>query len=193
MDEKKDRDKIRMASRGRGRIEIAGLTEEEMDNIEGMIHNHFFVTTNDEGRLETIRRREKLPSPIEDDELLPFWRPIAGGHAQLELFKVPFPKHSPPTIIIQHLCGYFYTPENYQIQADRLESYGFHCLRSQRGANGRFYESWILPSLWHSKGDLEMALAKKRDSKKAIQFLCRNVSFGTLDVAIQRAAMPMPD
>ena len=184
---------VRISSSGNGKKELSNLTDEEMDLVEGMVCGQYFLTVNENGRLEAINRREELPSPIKDVELLPFWRTIANGHAQLELFKVPIERYSLPDIIIRHLCGYHYSPENYVIQAERLESYGFECLRSRRGRDGRFDEAWMLHSLWSAKGDLATAISEKKDYKVAISFLCNNVIFGTLDIAFQRAAMPIPD
>jgi hypothetical protein len=103
-----------------------------------------------------------------------------------------------PSIIIQHLCGYHYTPENYKRQAEYLESLGFECLRSRRGADARYHELWLLSGLWSAKGGLKESLGNggsygNKELNKAVKFLCRNASFGTLDVSFQRAAMPNPD
>lgn len=195
--ERKKEEKIRVGASGAGEFSLKNLREEEIGGLLGMIGKHWWVTVI-KGRLETVCRRKDLPGPAEDGELLPFWRRRVPGNYQLELFKVPIPRYSSPSIIIQHLCGYNYSPENYKFQTERLESYGFECLRSRRGANGRFSEMWNLYSLWHAKGGLEEALqgidqSSKKGLDRAIEFLCSNCSFGTLDVAFQRAAMPMPD
>ncbi|EKE24906.1 MAG: hypothetical protein ACD_5C00359G0001 [uncultured bacterium] len=150
------------------------------------------------GRLEVAAKKKDLPKPTEDEEMLPFWRRQVPGSYQLELFKVAVPKYSSPAIIIQSLCGYNYTSENYKYTAELLESYGFECLRSRRGNDGKYWEVWILPGLWSAKGELEKALhgldlGSKKILERAIKFFCRNVQFGTLDVSFQRAAMPVPD
>lgn len=195
-DQEKD-DGIRVISYGRGGITLANLKQEEVENLEAMVHNHFWVTVTD-GRLETIRRKKDLPGPADDEELLPFWRREKSGTGQVELFEVNIPQHQSPSIIIQHLCGHHYTPENYKRQAEFLESLGFECLRSRRGADARFYEIWLLPGLLFARGALKETMENvgfcgKKELDKAVKFLCRNVSFGTLDVSYQMAAMRNPE
>ena len=98
-----------------------------------------------------------------------------------------------PSITIQGLCGYNYTEENYKWNAEKLESYGFQCLRSRRGTDAKFWELWFLPGLWCSKGDLEANVKRGKDDKEelkiALEFLRHKVSFGTLDVSNQRMCM----
>lgn len=194
--EKKEKG-IRIESSGSGSLSIGNLRPEEVESLEGAMHNHYWVTVTD-GRLETVCRKLDIPGPAEDEEMLPFWRRQVPGNYQLELFKVIVPRHSPPSIIIQSLCGYNYTPENYKRTAELLESYGFECLRSRRGKDAKYWEMWFLPGLWSSEGELKKALyglnlSGKKSLERAVEFLCRNVQFGTLDVAFQRAAMPIPD
>jgi hypothetical protein len=102
-----------------------------------------------------------------------------------------------PSFMISHLCGHYYTKEGYKREADKLESYGFSCMRSRRGENGRFWENWYLPGVWCAKGDLAEKLKPIKDSnektQEAIRFLMRNVSFGSMDMTQQRAAMVTPD
>jgi hypothetical protein len=182
------------SSNSKGEISLGNLTEEEQNNIKGMVYNHFYVTVTN-GRLEVVRRREEVPGPIEDADMLPFWRRASSGNQQLQLLPVEMEKYAMPSIIIQHLCGYHYSPEGYAIQAEKLESYGFFCLRSRRMGNSTFLELWYLPSLWHAEGSLKEYLKLKTDDKKSVEkavwFLCENVSFGTLDLSSQRAAMSL--
>jgi hypothetical protein len=100
-------------------------------------------------------------------------------------------------ISIEHLCAYDYSPENYRHQAEILESFGFDCLRSRRGPDGRYMEMWHLSGMWSAKGRLKGTLHGITDPAKqadeAISFLCKNVVFGSLDISWQRAAMPPPD
>lgn len=198
-DDRKEEDKgIKISSHGSDSFSLRNLQREEVENLQGMVYNHFWVTVTD-GRLEVVRRREELPGPAEDEEMLPFWRRATPGTQQVQLFEVDIPKHSFPSIIIQSLCGYAYTPENYKYTAELLESYGFVCLRSRRGEDSKYWEMWFLCGLWSAKGGLkeflEMA-SSESDKKKleaTIKFLCKNVQFGTLDVSWQRAAMTIPD
>ncbi len=196
-DEKAVKEKgIRIGSEGRDSVSLKNLTNDEVEKIEGMTNGHYWLTITD-GRLEVVQRRDDLPSPVEDAEMLPFWRRATSQVHQLELFGVKLEKYSMTSIIIQHLCGYCYSPENYTLQAQKLESYGFVCMRSRRGNDARFHEIWFLPSQYHAKNDLKESFAHIEDDKKKIkrmvEFLCCNVLFGTLDLSQQRAAMPIPD
>ncbi|HBI16724.1 MAG TPA: hypothetical protein DDY52_01000 [Candidatus Moranbacteria bacterium] len=198
-DRKKEEEEreVRVGSTGSTEISLKDLRPEEVRGIEGMVNGHSWVTVTD-GRLEVINRKENLPGPSEDEELLPFWSRQKPGSHQLKLFDVAIPEYSHPSIIIRHLCGYNYSPEKYRLQAELLESYGFECLRSRRGCDGRFSEVWILPALWFAKGKLNEVLGETRsysekDMERVINFICMNVQFGTLDISFQRAAMPIPD
>lgn len=137
---------------------------------------------------------QPLPDPVEDPKLAPFWQPLDPGAASFEsmLFDAErLGPHTQPSIIIQHLCGYDYTPEKYRQEAARLKSYGFEIMRSRRDDKGGFWELWYLPGLWCAKGDLAKALTKQGAKRldQAVSFLCHRASFGTLDVCVQRAAM----
>jgi len=208
--DKDDREKIRMGSygpshSGNGRtVSLSGFDTKEFDRLEGAMHNHYWITV-DNGRLRAIPTYKELPGPLEDEMMRPFWRPpVVGVETQLELFNLqPMPDYCSPSIIIQNLCGYNYTPEGYVAQATKLQYWGFECLRSRRDLSGRFHEVWLLPSLYSAEHDLRAAIEKstkkssgiadkKREAKQleaAVSFLCCNASFGTLDATLQRAAM----
>jgi len=98
-----------------------------------------------------------------------------------------------PSIIIQHLCGYNFSDPGYKAAADSLEMFGFECLRSRRGLSGKYWELWLLPYLRAAKDRLRDAIDFRTETesqvKAAVSFLCCHVSFGTLDVCVQRAAM----
>lgn len=181
---------------GPGSVTFEGLTEDERNKMEGVVRGHAWVTGEKEGRLKFVDTREKLPSPEDDDEMLPFWRKPQNGErvqVKLENLSEESLKHSSPSIFIQHLCGYNYTPENYRHVARELEAYGFECMRSRRGLDGRFWEGWFLPALFFATGALEKAIKDKKtkgsEIDKAVRFLCEHSSFGTLDVCVQRACM----
>lgn len=72
------------------------------------------------------------------------------------------------------------------------------------GDDGKFWETWYLSGVWAAKGDLkgvverrklegdkdqDRAVEKRKETNGVISFLCRKVSFGQLDVVVQRAAM----
>jgi hypothetical protein len=186
---------------GVGEVTFGGIPEELVDKVEGVSYGQYWMTVSD-GSLVFKRTREKLPDPAADEEMLPFWRRRSDteSHLQEVLFDKECIGHSSPSIYIGSLCGYDYTPEDYRENASRLESYGFVCMRSQRGDDGKFWETWFLP-LFLAQGALKETLEaipqksgedpseKRRTSlDRAVSFLCRSVSFGTLDVVVQRAA-----
>ena len=201
MEDKEKPKNIYIISQGECGLSLLNLTEKEKEYLEGMVNNNFWVTVTD-GRLEMIPRREELPPPAKDETMMPFWMPENPPKGkQVKLFEVDVHENSGPSIHIQHLCGYYFTPENYKIQAELLESYGFSCLRSRRGTDGLFDEVWLLSSLWSAEGELKEVLTYPEDLRSndkkgidaAVSFLCRKTSFGTLDIAFQRASMPIPD
>ena len=177
------------------KIEIGGLNDEESECMNGVLNGHWWATVKD-GRLVFEPTRQPLPAPVEDAEIAPHWR----GQGQLRFVQLDKERAEgafAPQIIIQSLCGYYWTKENYRKQAERLESYGFACLRSRRGDDGKFWEVWYLPGLFLARGGLEKAISDEKDNKlkldKAVSFLCQNCSFGSLEVSVQRAAMVLDD
>lgn len=147
------------------------------------------------GEPEFRSRFQELPKPVPDEAMLPFWDGL--GHSY-KLIDVPVDS-SQPSLEIGHLCGYDYTPERYKAEAERLTEYGFVCLRSKRGADGKYWETWKLHGYWAAKGDLAHYLEQPaiRDAAPAdklehvTSWLCRYSSFGTLDVSWQVCAMTM--
>lgn len=193
-------DKILVRSYGNGKCEIHGLKPDEIHLVRDSIDiGHNWIRRGEEGRLEHALAHEPLPSPTEDPKMQPFWRrATAEEPVQMSLALLQdedWSRNSSPSITIQHLCGYYYTPENYTEEAEKLESYGFECLRSRRGNDGRFWEIWFLPGVWCAKGDLLIAINDsqaenpKQKTEVAVKFLGRKVKFGTLDCSVQRMAM----
>jgi len=193
-------EKIRITSTGRGSENSISLTGFSKENLEKMIASMTAGTLYvrvEEGKLFSIPAKEELPKPAEDASMLPFWRRHTGA-TQPEMFdeyQHSKEKGYSQSISIQHLCGYNYTPERYAETAEKLESYGFECLRSRRGSDAKFWEIWFLPGLWCAKGDLATEIKRgKNDEEKlrvALEFLRHRVSFGTLDVSNQRMCMLM--
>lgn len=205
------------------RVEIVGLTAEEKDRLLGVVDGMWWLRCV-EGVPVFTPAYEKIPDPVEDPRLSEFWprkEKNPPRYSQIQLRDPEEYKTSSPSITIGSLCGYYYTPEKYAKEAERLTSYGFCCLRSQRGQEGRFWEHWYLPGLWAARGDLEWKiLCLKRENERktkedeeklkrekgkyyenpdarliheVIRYLCQHVSFGTLDASVQRAAMAMDD
>ena len=177
-------------------VTIRGLSKDDQDAMEAMICGECWVRLGDDGRIERRSRFEPQPSPEQDPLIPPKWYGENLDRLWLtvpapKLDDEPDPKHHFPAITVQHLCGYNNMP--YEAEAQKLQEYGFECLRSRRGPNGRFWEVWQLPGLYAAKGRLKEALARHVSTaeslRAAIDFLCRHVSFGTLNVCYQRACM----
>lgn len=194
--------KITVTSYGRnsgkeetGRVTIEGFSLDEFEKMLGAMRGMYWVHS-DNGRLVSSPRYEPPPNPIVDEEMLPFWRkPTKNEKAgSLKLFEMEdLGEHSSPSISIQSLCGYYYTPERYKAEAAKLESWGFECLRSRRGNDGQFWEVWFLSGIWSAKGALLESIKGIKGEKKKLEaatdFLGRNAVFRTLDVSVQRMAM----
>ena len=114
------------------------------------------------------------------------------------------PDHGSPSITIQHLCGYYWTERAYKTTALRLESWGFACCRSKRGLDGSYWEIWWLSGLWAAKGDLDLFIGNRarygKKAKKTLEEVVnwittgpKRVSYGTLDVSIQKMAATLED
>lgn len=200
----------RSSGRGSNSIEITGLTPEEADQLLSAIHGLSWFKV-EEGRLKTSPCHLPLPHPTNDEEMLPFWKQYSNVSTQGEFFKKIFEEMRDdviymPHFTIQSLCGYNYTPENYARESAKLTSYGFVHLRSRRGDDGGFWEMWYLPGVWCAQGELKGVVEEitiramswedphgRRKDKECfeavLKFLGQNVSFGTLDVSIQRMCM----
>ncbi len=187
--------KIHLVPSKNGSVELEGLTNIELVIIRGMIAGGQWVTIKD-GRLRSRAMYERLPLPVPDKELLPFWsnpesEQSGKSQIQMEFFSQAQYQSHCPSFYIQGLHGHGYNPEEYRRQAATLESYGFECLRSRRTHDGGYSEIWYLPGLEHAQGALKETAPDPKSEKAvedAVNFLSRNVSFGSLDVSVQRAA-----
>lgn len=203
--------KINTPQHGGGRdtkgcfVNVEGLTGPESDTLRAsLLTGYCWVRGRPDGRLERVPSFEPLPSPVPDARMLPYWRlPTADETRQADLFGFDLAgeaalRHASPSIHIASLCGYGYTPEKYQHEADKLTAWGFICMRSPRDPDGGYYwEQWFLSGVLMVKGSLKEALdlseAKNNEEKLSfvLEFLRRNVRFGTLDVSVQRMAQVM--
>ena len=193
---------------GTWNITFAGIPYELREKVEGVVTGHQWMTTRN-GELVFSPTREPLPGPVEDESMLPFWRRYDERQLVMKEFVFDSKTHfALPSFMIKHLCGYDYTPENYRDNAALLTSYRFVCMRSPRGDDGRYDEIWYLPGAVLAKGGLALAIAGlrqkrgwqatsadtlKEETDVVTKFLCEHISFGTLDVVIQRAAMAVPE
>ena len=206
MDENKT-ETINVSSYGGGKFTINGVEQEEVDFLLGSFKSgHHWVRRGNNGRLEHIPAYEQVPPPEKDKEMHPFWQPSGEtGGVQFEMLCLDeelgaYSRYSSPSILIQHLCGYYYSAKNYKKQAEFLEKCGFSCMRSRRDeASGQFWEIWFLPGIWCAKGPLREAINasnkknEKLQAKVAVDFLRQKSQFGTRDIAVQRLAMAMED
>lgn len=188
---------------GNGSITISGINENELELFHSVFAGvNWFCAQNGVAKFAPLL--QPLPNPIEDEEMLPFWKKEPENQMeQMEMFNVVFEELTRNVLLHAHititgLCGYAYTPENYKFQSKKLISYGFIQMRSMRGSDGKYWEQWYLPGTWHADGDLKEFVEKIPDSateqekiKAVINFLAENASFGSLDVSIQRLAMMM--
>jgi hypothetical protein len=193
--------KIRLVSHGgtSGDIHLTGFPREDLEKMLAAMTAGAYYVKVVKGELIAVPIWEELPKPTEDKEMLPFWRkPAEIIHPAIyDEYTLSNEKVYSSSISIQHLCGYNYSEEGYKGEAQKLESYGFECLRSRRDAGARFWEIWFLSGLWSAKGSLGTHLKKGKDDesklKIALEFLRHNVVFGTLDVSSQRLAMASPE
>lgn len=199
----KDKKAIYLGSYGSESVTISGLSKEQSETIQGAVRAGNFWVRVVNGELEAVSAFEKLPDPIADEKMLPFWEvPFlsieeskALVHKNIVLDKERLEhKYSSPSIYIEGLCGYSYSAEFYRQEARKLLSYGFECLRSRRENDGRYTEKWYLP-LVCARGPLATAINKKEDDfeklKAATEFLRHAVHFGSLDVSMQVLALTM--
>ncbi len=191
-------------------ITFSGIPKDNSDHMQGVTMGQYWMGVIG-GQLTFIPARQALPEPTEDESMLPFWRPVSiGGGVQLEMKEIVFEKearHDSPSFMVKHLCAFHYTPDNYKKYADRLTSYGFDCMRSRRGHDGIFWETWYLPGTWAAKGDLRIAidqhvkranvtdylLRAHEETKALIEYVRYHVVFGSLDICHQRFAMGLDD
>jgi hypothetical protein len=225
---------IQITSRGggEGAIGAKGFTPEELNYLEGALtHGSFWVRVKNEQEPGGEARRlvmhpvfAPFPDPVTDEAMLPFWRAHEPHRedGRLELFPVEsLTEHASPSIYISSLCGYCYTPERYAEEAKKLERWGFYHMRSPRGSDGTFWETWFLPGLWSARGELQECIEGRAPAEperriikavfedgpapqqtavparptnrekldRALRFLQRNASFGSLSISVQKLAM----
>ncbi len=199
------------SGRGENSITITG-TEKEVNMLRRMMCSGCWLGTREGsigGEMEARDKYKPLPDQVDDPMIPPRWQvqpPAKYGGTTKRPVKMRLAEHldpddgwHSPSIIIQHLCGYYNTPENYAIEAARLQSLGFECLRSRRDDDGKFWELWLLPFLLMAEGDLKKVVEKtkglpwNKQSEEVVNWLCRNCSYGSLDVCVQRSAMSLGD
>lgn len=189
---------IRVSSYGAGNFQMSGASTIDIDRLQGMAAGSQWCRV-DGGRIVASSALVEPPSPVVDPMILSGWQTSNGKLSRPENVRIENFLASPgewfsPKIIIQHLCGYGYTAARYRQLAQLLEDFGFDCCRSRRGVSGQYWELWLLPYLEAAKGELLAAIGERsipvqRRVDFAVDFLCKRVAFGTLDVCYQQAAM----
>jgi len=198
MSEKESKPRI-ISWSSNGEMAIRGISKEDQEKVTASFEAGAYWIRVKDGKLEIKPSWKELPDPVRDPVMFPFWREPMKDEVkvQTKLFEIePFNDHSSPSILISSLCAYNYSAENYKFFAERLESYGFDCMRSRRGHDGKYWEIWYLCGLWASEGDLKEAIGQEKGLealKLAKSFLAKNVLFGTLDVSVQRMATVLSD
>ncbi|CAN5705027.1 hypothetical protein BH11PAT2_BH11PAT2_05910 [soil metagenome] len=178
-------------------ITFSNLTAEEAEKLRGMVTGHWWARGNS-GRIEFAHGMETPAAPIED-VMLPQWRRPSDDEQEIEYqLELLDPdcnlQNRSPSILIQALCGYGYTPDGYKSNAAALERFGFACMRSRRGDDGHYWEIWFLPGFYAAKGQLKEAIhdmGQEVTMEKVLDFIRWQVSFGTLDVSVQRMCQVM--
>lgn len=182
---------------GNGSVTIKNLSASEIEKIQGVLGGMWHMILEDDKKELTFTPRYKELSEVTDEEMLPFWRPYdAKGQSHQKMFDDIDGSGEKlflsPEIHIRYLCGYNYSNESYKEYVELLESYGFTQFRSKRGDDGSYQEVFILSAFVFAKGDLKELIQDVKENKEklnlALRFLARNVSFGTLDVCVQRMA-----
>ena len=191
-----DRPAIRWTSKGgsEGSLELAGLTGNELDAMEGFLNGTSYVRCID-GRLHAYHAHEPLP-PLEADPLIgPHWESTAE-HKEFGGIPTTEGWHS-PGLVITGLGAGIREPDDRLRNMQTVMEFGFVCLRSQRGDDGKYWEQWVLHFLEAARGRLQEHLAGLPDKEKdwhtranaAAKFVAERVHFGSLDITIQRWAL----
>jgi hypothetical protein len=151
------------------RIEIDDLSEEDKDKFLGMVNGMWWVR-GQEGVPVFFPAFKRVPNPIEDPRMNEFWPQRdekTPKYSQIRVRDYEEYKSGSPSITIQSLCGYDFTPEKYAKEVTKLRSYGFSCLRSPRSRDGKYYEHWYLSGLWSAQGNLEWEIKRiKQDQEQ---------------------------
>lgn len=192
---------------GGGKLVIENCSNEMADAIKAAILGVRWFAVDGSGAVVTADRMSALPDPVAE----PFWGESwqhskqcgdsVAAYETVEIGNRP-DGYCSPHLTIQHLLGYGYDREDYRREALKLQSWGFHCMRSRRGNDGKYWEIWYLPGYFAATGDLRLFINAQRGTpakpdhkitEKVVDWLCLNARFGTLDVSAQRAAMCAPD
>jgi hypothetical protein len=180
-------------------ITFSGLTKKELDAFLAFETGGSYIRVID-GRLHAYHSWEQLPDAEGDPLLAPHW----GGTGVKEFGGLPADEgwHS-PGIIATGIGSGCRNDDGRKQSYDVLTECGFVCLRSPRGADGRYWEQWVLHFMLAAKGRLKEHLSKWRvlqtqdkhlwyaEAEEACRYITHdlNVHYGSLDITIQRWAL----
>lgn len=183
-----------LESYGQGRATLR-LNDAQIEQIQGVVLGHAWFTVEKDVPVFQSKHRP-LPEVKPDLHIEPYfgagqrWVPREFSKAE----------HAwSPHFDLAHLGAGYDGPDRpqdvYEREARKVESWGFYCLRSRRGPGGRYWEIWRLNGYWSAENELARfckqteKLSCEDRIRAVVDWLCRNVRFGTLDVSIQRAAL----
>ena len=193
-----------------GTFTLTGLSKPEVEAMQGAILGANWIRVH-EGRMAIAHAYEQSPPPAKDPDIGPFWpRPDACKYTRkdhkVQMFDHADPGFSEAALIVKHIgAGCPRTDEDaYDRNARLLESWGFECLRSRRGSDGKFWEVWYLPSLFFAEGDLGARLAnvkgkygsptyQKDRLDAAMRVVEQHVNFDQMDASNQRYGLRYGD
>lgn len=183
---------------------ISNLTPDQINAIEGMLRGANFISCVD-GELKSHDLIARLPDPIIEPWEAGSWvhsNQTDGIPSRTERKEWCCPTNSGDfSIVIESLCGFGYSKENYKHEAMKLLSFGFECCRSRRDLRGLRTEVWYLPGMWAATGRMHDAFPDRWDSsgkstediekrrRDITEWLCENVAFGRVNLTTCQAAM----
>jgi len=171
---------------GKNSVTLEG-TAEEIGLVEAMMRGLYWITTED-GKLVKWRHHlsDDKPPSIPDPILERYWPEKRMEYAHLKEGESPN-EHDDPSIYVHYIYGYS-GKESYDYRAELLRQTGFICLRSQREENGQYWEIWYLPGVWMAKREL-----KDKTTKEIVDWLCKNIRPGNIEVVGEKWDLCHPD
>ena len=184
---------------GKSNITLEG-TKEEIDIIRAMLVGKHWVSVRGE-KVETVDVFKALPPPEDDPMIPPKWQTEFGS----------LPDRFAPDLqdqIPEESRGGTWTSASFYMShliypkrdIPKVQDWGFECLRSRRGDDGKFWEVWYLPGMWAAKGEMKKHLetlpkdmAWEKRTETTCHWIAQRVIFGSLNVVVQRMALANPD
>jgi hypothetical protein len=190
-------------------IKIEHLTPAEVSAVEAFLNGSAYLRCIG-GRLHSYHAYEQLPDAESDPLLAPHW-PNDGEPKEFGGIPTGEGWHMPGIVITALGAGGSHYHDEPARSAKILTDCGFHCLRSPKGEDGKYWEQWVINSLWGARGRLKEHLdewgeqdhVKKmkdkthwhKQAEEACRFLVNDlqIAFGSMDITIQRWALCAPD